>query len=503
MQLTKTALKYLVLSVGGLSLLAAVGCGTGGSPSIVHTTGSFSNSTLSGSYVYQVHGVALVGGTNFVPYREVGVFTADGSGNITAGTDDSSLSAAATSVTGVYSIASDGTGSISFNSSSFGIPINFAITVASSSQVQLIENDTVLFAGGTADLQDATAAGTTPSGTFVFRLHQEQSAQNSSDEASQVGAFSVSGGSGSGAMDQNLNGTLTSPNLTISLNAPSAGGRGTGVLTDTTANFLTDFVYYVVSSGKLALLVDNSNAVGSGSAEAQSGVTASTGLSGTYAFGSRGDDFTNGVAAVAAVGQFTATSGALTGTQDTMQDGNYAPSTSFPSTCYTAGAAGGINGRVVATAGSGTPCSGITTQIFWMVSPSRAFFLNNTGLTFEDGTADLQTVSSFTPSTFKGQFAIGMDGVDLVDGQLLSRVGAFQLDGSSSASLSEDASGSLSGVTTQGLTGNYTVGSNGRVVCNLSSNSLDLVMYAISGSQAYVMQQDGGFITSGTITLQQ
>jgi hypothetical protein len=28
-------------------------------------------------------------------------------------------------------------------------------------------------------------------------------------------------------------------------------------------------------------------------------------------------------------------------------------------------------------------------------------------------------------------------------------------------------------------------------------------MYAVSGSQAYVLQQDGGFITSGTIVLQQ
>jgi hypothetical protein len=49
------------------------------------------------------------------------------------------------------------------------------------------------------------------------------------------------------------------------------------------------------------------------------------------------------------------------------------------------------------------------------------------------------------------------------------------------------------------------VGVNGRVVGNLSGSNgpLDLVMYAVSGSQAYILQQDGGLVTSGTVILQQ
>jgi hypothetical protein len=336
-------------------------------------------------------------------------------------------------------------------------------------------------------------------------LHQEQSAQNSAEEASQVGAFALSGGTGTGAMDQNLNGTLSSPSVTVAFNASVSPGRGTATLTDTTANFTTDVVYYIVNSGQLALLVSSGGAVGSGSAEAQSGVSSGTGLSGSYAFGSRGDDLATGIDGVATVGQFTASAGTFSGVEDVMQDGNYTPNTSFPSTCFIAGSAGGVNGRVVATNGSGSPCSGSTTQVFWMVDPNRAFFLDNTGTTFQDGTADLQTVASFTASTFKGQFALTMDGVDLVDGQLLSRVGALQFDGTSKASLAEDANGSLSGVIQQGLSGSYSVGVNGRVVGNLSGGNgpLDLVMYAVSGSQAYILQQDGGLVTSGTVILQQ
>jgi hypothetical protein len=178
--------------------------------------------SLKGTYVYQIHAIALVNGVSIVPYRQVGVFTADGAGGIT-GTDDSSVTSAGTPIQGSYQIFSDGTGQITFNTSSLGA-IQFAVTMVSTSKVQMIENDSSLNAAGVAELQDTTAAGTTPSGTFVFRLHQEAAAQNpSTEEASQVGGFSLTSGSGSGAMDQILGTTstaaLTSPNLTVTFNA--------------------------------------------------------------------------------------------------------------------------------------------------------------------------------------------------------------------------------------------------------------------------------------------
>ena len=490
---------------GILLLLAAAGCGnSGASPTLLHTTGSFSKATLSGSYVYQIHGMASSNGVSFVPYREVGVFVADGNGNISGGADDSSFGATGTAITGSYTVSNDGTGTITFNNSSIGIALNFAITVAGSSQVQMIENDLQLNGSGTAVLQDSTAAATTPSGTFVFRLHQEQSAQSSAEEASQVGGFALSAGAGSGAMDQDLNGTLTSPGLSVAFNSPASSGRGTASLTDTTALFTTDLVYYIVNSNQLAMLVNNGGAVGSGSAEAQNGVSTGTGLSGTYAFGSRGDDLSTGVDGVATVGEFTASSGSLSGNEDVMQDGNYTPNTGLPANCYMVVATGGMNGRVVAS-NSGAPCSATPTQVFWMVSPNRAFFLDVAGATFQDGTADLQTTNSFSASTFKGQFALAMDGVDLADQQVLCVVGALEFDGTTKISLDEDENGSALGSVGQGRSGSYTVGANGRVVGNLGGGNLplDFVLYAVSGSQGYVLQQDAGLITSGTIVRQQ
>jgi hypothetical protein len=489
-----------------LSLVAAVGCGTGGSPILNHFTGNFSNASLKGTYVYQVHAVALVNGVSIVPYRQVGVFTADGAGGIT-GTDDSSVSSSGTAVQGSYQIASDGTGQITFNTSSLGAgAIQFAVTMVSTSKVQMIENDPSLNAAGVAELQDPTAAGTTPGGTFVFRLHQEAAAQNPNGaEASQVGGFSLTSGSGSGAMDQILGTTssaaLTSPNLTVTFNAPAASGRGTAALLDTTANFTTHIVYYIVNSGELALLVSDAGAIGSGSAEAQTNVAGGTGLSGSYAFGSRGDDLS--LQGLATVGQFTAAPGTIAGVEDLMQDGAFTPNAALASTCFAAGAAGGINGRVVATNGSGAPCSGSTTQIFWMVNPSRAFFLDDNGATFEDGTADLQTTNPFSASSLVGQYVIDMDGLNRTSDLYLSRVGLLRFDGSSNLTLNEFANEFNGGASPGLIAGTYSVGANGRIVANFNSNPpLNLVMYPVSSSQAYALQQDSLIITSGTLELQ-
>jgi len=122
-------------ALGMLSLVAVVGCGTGGSsPTLVHTTGNFTNGSLKGSYVYQIHGVSSVNGS---VYRQVGVFTADGNGNITGGTDDSSINAGGTAVSGVYTVGNDGTGFLTINTS-LG-QITLGITLVSSSKLELIE----------------------------------------------------------------------------------------------------------------------------------------------------------------------------------------------------------------------------------------------------------------------------------------------------------------------------------------------------------------------------
>jgi len=480
-----------------LLLVAAVGCGSGNGVNLSHTTGNYSLASVQGTYVYQIEGFSLLNGS---PFREVGAFTADGAGRITAGSDDTSGSPRFT-YTGSYSIGSDGTGSITFNSPVFG-QVTLFVTLVSSSRIFLMEGGSTVDGAGVAELQDSTAAATTPNGTFVFRLHQPASAPAANSSASEVGAVTIASGAVSGQMDENLGGNVGTFNLTGgSFSAPATLGRGTATLVDSGA-FTTSLIYYVVNSGKIALLVSNAGAVGAGSAEVQTGAVGN-GLSGNFAFGSSGE--TSVPYGVATVGQFTATpsgggSGTISGVEDAVQDGTY--SASIPlSSCFSASS----NGRVDITTLSGSTCSGTTTQVFWMVSPSRAFFLNDNANAVEDGTADLQTTNSFSASTLKGQFAMVMNGIDFSQPlEELARIGPLQFDGSNRLALTELVNASNSGgVTSPGpLSGSYNVSSNGRVLASFNNSGLNLVMYAVSGSDAYVLQVDPRTSTSGKVSLQ-
>jgi hypothetical protein len=285
------------------------------------------------------------------------------------------------------------------------------------------------------------------------------------------------------------------------VSAPSAFGAGSGSFTDS-SGATTGFLYYIVNSGKLVLFASNSGALGGGIAEAQTG-SVSSGLAGSYAFGSRGDDFTY-IAGIATVGQFTASGATISaGALDALQDGaSYSQDVTFTGSATTATNNPSPQGRVQVTLSTGTPV------IFWMVSPSRAFFLfNDPSNAVEDGTADLQTTTSITASSLKGQYAIVMDGTDVTP-EGLARIGTLQFDGTSKLTLVEFANASQSGTGASNpgaMAGTYQVGSGGRFTGTLSNGGggLDLVGYAVSGSQAYMLQVDSGTNTSGTIQLQQ
>jgi hypothetical protein len=503
-------LQGLCSLAGVASLVAATGCG-GGGVVLPHQTGNYTNASFKGSYVYEIRGI-LVDDT---PYREAGVITADGNGSITGGidgfanTNTGGAVQSSASVAGTYTIASDGTGQILLGSTGLGAvagvsQISLAVTLASATKATLMEADFFASGTGSAELQDPTAISNTPNGTFVFRTHQEVDAQNSTS-ASQVGFFTLASGSlSSGSMDENLfpvgTNSLTLTGGTFS--APSSLGAGTGSFTDSSP-FTTNFLYYVVNSSKFVLLVSNPGAIGSGSAEMQTGAVGS-GLQGSYAFGSSGDFQINND--VATVGEFTGSGATISsGHLDALQEGqNYSQNVGFTGTATTGTNNPSPQGRVLVTlneSGTSVPV------IFWMVSPTRAFFLDNLTTRAEDGTADLQTTSSFSAASFNGQYALVMNGIDTTP-EGLARIGTLQFDGSIRLTLVElaNASQSGSGASSPGaMAGNYQVSANGRITGTISNGGggLDVVGYAISGSQAYMLQVDAGTNTSGTIQLQQ
>ncbi len=490
----------VLFPVALLSLLFAAGCGGGSGGPTPPPSGNFSKSSLNGQYAYRLTGLVYTSPTTASSYAEAGTFTADGNGNITAGVDDLLVAGSAistTNTTGNYSVNNDGTGSIQLNNAGLGT-VTLAITLVSSNKLYLIEQDAAN-TFGVAELQSSSTLGTTPSGNFTFRIHDQ-------GIASRAGAFTVNAGAIAGSEDVLAgglldNGTGNPLSITGSLATPS-GGRGSGSFSDGVST--VQFIYYVVDANNIRILRTDSGIVSLGRAETQSGTfTSNAAFSGSYAFGSRADDSNanGGINGQNTVGVIVADgNGNITGgSYDAVIDGNPVSAVSINSGTYTVF----TDGSVVATF---TTSTGATiTQIFWLVSSSRAFFLTNDSTKYEDGIADLQQSSSFTTASLSGQYAFVMDGY-IVNSANIDRIGWINGDGSGNMSWFEGVNNTGSYAVPGTLTGTYAAsGANGRITATingLSQANNDLVFYMVSTSKAYILQDVSGYEIIGAMDLQ-
>src|SRR6202521_4016199 len=245
---SKCARRVFMALVVIASVVLIVSCGSSG---IIHSLGGgFSKSSLKGQYVISQTGIGVnQAGTDVNPFSETIVFAADGSGNITVTVDDFDQVGGpfvlSSSETGTYSVASDGTGSLSFGGS------NYAITMIDDNHFYIIEQDFFATASGFGEKQDTTAFTAAPSGSFVFKAHAV-------DTSSRVGGITITAGAIAGTEDF-LSLTSLSSNMpittSVSMTAPDAtNGRGTFTLTDGSS-----FNYYVVNSGKFYIMSNSSS----------------------------------------------------------------------------------------------------------------------------------------------------------------------------------------------------------------------------------------------------
>ncbi|MBZ5706851.1 MAG: hypothetical protein LAN63_15990 [Acidobacteriia bacterium] len=485
-------MKTLCLTLGLVSLAFCLGCGSGSSNP--GPTGPFSNASLNGQYAYQLSGTDLINGVGF---REIGSFTADGAGHITGGSDDfvdDGVGVVSTTIlnTSTYSISGDGTATAVLNFSDTSV-ITLAMTVASTSRVYLIEADTFATGAGIAEKQSAAAFSSPPSGTFAFRMHTTNGAFTSTGSTGSVGVFTIASGIASGSEDVSDAGVASQRTITSGLfNGPDGNGRATGTLTDSSPA-TSSFVYYVVDGNNIRFLSTDIGILGLGRAEKQSGPFSNASLSGNYAFGGNGDTLTS-VGNLRAVGQFMADgSGNIpSGAVDAVEDGTTATNVSFTGTY----AVNSVTGRVGAALSGGV----ITNEVLYLVSPSRAFFLVTDAGNVADGTVDLQSSSSFSNSTMNGTFAFLMDGFN--SSFFIDRVATLKWDGAGNLTLNElvNASGTIN--VPGPLTGTYSVASNGRTTGTITTLSNNMVFYLVSGSKAYILQNDTSTEIDGITELQ-
>jgi len=476
----KCARRVLVALAVMASVVLIVGCGSSG---LIHSLGGgFSKSSLKGQYVISQTGIGVnQPGTGVNPFSETIVFTADGSGNVTVTVDDFDQVGGpfnlTSSETGTYSVASDGTGSLSFGGS------NYAITMIDDNHFYIIEQDFFATASGFGEKQDTTAFTAAPSGSFVFKGHEV-------DTSSRVGGITITGGAIAGTEDF-LSLTSLSSNMpittSVSMTAPDAtNGRGTFTLTDGSS-----FNYYVVNSGKFYMMSNSSSgSLEIGQAEMQTGgpfSAATLAAGGSYVFGSSGDTNVSGAAGIHSAGVFTTdgngniTAGAVDYVQDTTVNSNLAVSGGT----YTLASNG--RGTINLTLAGGT----ISPQIFWMVNGSRAYFLVNSTAAVEDGTFSQQQGAPFT--ALSSQAAFVMDGFDVA---FKDRVGLFKPTSSgfnwNQAANSFDTSifPPVATLTSLPTNGTYQVSANGRVTVTVNNVTPSLVFYLSSANTGFMVEED-------------
>lgn len=436
------------------------------------TIAATQNALLDGQYAFSVGGYR--GGL-------AGSFTADGKGNITAGTEDFASAATGTSGAGValtqgsYAVGTGGRGILSFtdadgNTFSFDLALSpLSSTVAAKGA--MIETDATgnNFTGFLA-LQDTAAFSTAAmSGTYVFAL-SGWDAGGSADVV--VGSAAVSSGAvSSGLLDENDGGSLTSSQAFTGTLTVGASGRGTLAGSTTQATF----TFYVVSTAKwLAMEFDPSTgAVRTGVVQQQTpGAYSQTSVDGTMVFESASS--TGAASPRAEVGLLTS-SGGGTGSFNFDDDAAGVLSADTGNATLTFGAA---NGRFTLALQA---TQGTSDFVGYMLAPNQAVIV---------GTDPLPSLGSFQPQEAGPFTSTSLDGAFFFGSEPLVSAPSSSLPTLiSSGEMSFDGTGVLSGtidsqqagtVTTSQLTGSYTVGSTGRVTLVPGI----AILYVISSSKA-------------------
>ena len=163
---TKCAGRLLMALAAITSILLMAACGSG-SGLVTPLGGSFSNSSLSGTYVMKQTGYYLNSAGNGIPFSETTIFSANGKGALTVIEDDGGPQGPGSEMlAGSYGIERDGEGSLKFNNPS--AISTYQITMIDTGHFYVVEGDSYASSSGYGVLQTSTA---TPSGTYVFKAH--------------------------------------------------------------------------------------------------------------------------------------------------------------------------------------------------------------------------------------------------------------------------------------------------------------------------------------------
>ena len=486
------------LVMTALGLCALAGCSStsssmGGQPG--------DNAKLKGNYTYTLNGRFLDLGDTPGFYQEAGTFIADGKGHLT-GTDDliQNGNPVTSPFTGTYAVESDGTGLMLLTIGSRQYQWAFSLT--SNSQLTLIEFDSFACAAGGAFLQDTATLNSVPAGIFVFRTQAFQANNGVNTRLASIGRVNVSNGTIAGTEDIVRNGALSPSDLTGSLTAPDATGKGDITWTDN-SGFSSTYFYYIIDTNNLVLLETDfdgiaGNNLGGGRALLQTdGPFDNSSLTNQFVFSGSGDT-QNAFFGSVSVGALTSNgSGNITaGSYDAVVDGTPTINVSVTGT-YNIAASGRIVLNLISQA------TGLLSEVGWIGSSSKIFYLLDSPGRTEGGTLYPQQTASISTTSLNSQFSFSMFGHDNQSPPLIDRVGVATFGGNSNFALANyfiNRGGSRNQTSAPGVS--YTLGANGRINASIPGISDNLVIYMVSNSSGYMILEDPNTQIAGTLAQQ-
>ena len=409
-----------------LAIFQAACSGGGGSSTLPPPVGGFSKSDLNGQYAFTMVGNDPTGNV----IARVGVFIADGSGNIQGGIEDVDVGAGDETLTfnagTTYTINADGRGEVNLaNSTTGSTPLIFSVTLVSPTQGFIVQTDGNATTSGTFNLQNTSAfttASLSASYVFDFAGISPDQTQNFLPD-SLVGQLTLNSGAlQGGVLDENFAAQLSGP-LTIdatngiTFDATNGSTFGRGTLNFTANGTQFSYIFYVVDGNRLHLMEINSASLTVGDAIRQTAAPANNaGFTGSFAYllagaGGLGIPDTR-------VGRFTADgNGGLTGiAQDENNNGStfavpsgtlsamtYAVDTNFPG-----------SGRVTITfTDSQLSKNGAYSFIAYMASGSQGVIQDVENGFVLDGQILAQTGGPFSASGEAGNYAFNYSGLGI------------------------------------------------------------------------------------------
>jgi len=409
-----------------LAIFQAACSGGGGSSTLPPPVGGFSKSDLNGQYAFTMLGNDPTGNV----IARVGVFIADGNGNIQGGIEDVDVGAGDETLTfnagTTYTINADGRGEINLANATTGSnPLIFSVTLVSPTQGFIVQTDGNATTSGTFNLQNTTAftpASLSASYVFDFAGIRPDQTQSFLPD-SLVGQLTLNSGAlRGGVLDENFAAQLSGP-LTIdatngiTFDATNGSTFGRGTLNFTAGGTQFSYVFYVVDGNRLHLMEINSSSLTVGDAIRQTAAPANNaGFTGSFAYllaGAGGPGIPD-----TRVGRFTADgNGGLTGiAQDESNNGSTfaVPSGTLSAMTYAVDSNFPGTGRVTITfTDSQLSNNGAYSFIAYMASGSQGVIQDVEKGFVLDGQILAQTGGPFSASGEAGNYAFNYSGLGI------------------------------------------------------------------------------------------